>query len=72
MYLTRAKGGGTGLGLANVRDLARAQDGKLVVENIKGKGETLRLSCPAMRPVGCQCSTTLSLSTAGTRADAGL
>ena len=39
-------GGGTGLGLATARDLARAQGGDLTAENAEGRGATFRLQLP--------------------------
>jgi signal transduction histidine kinase len=44
---SRADGGGTGIGLAIARGLARAQDGDLEAENAKGGGAVFRLKLPA-------------------------
>jgi signal transduction histidine kinase len=44
---SRADGGGTGIGLAIARDLARAQEGDLEAENAKDGGAVFRLKLPA-------------------------
>ncbi len=44
--------GGTGLGLALSRELARLMDGDLTVESVVGAGTTFELSLPLARPTG--------------------
>ncbi len=45
-FTTKAEGKGTGLGLYNVRTIARKYQGELTVESSVGKGTTFQLSFP--------------------------
>ena len=41
--------GGTGIGLAIVRELVRAHDGRIDVESVPGQGSRFRVTLPASR-----------------------
>ena len=48
-FTTKAQGAGTGLGLAQVAEVARQSDGRLDIDSTPGRGTTARLILPAAK-----------------------
>jgi signal transduction histidine kinase len=58
--------GGTGIGLAIVRQLVRAHDGRVDVESVVGEGSTFRVTLPVVDHTAARVSATPQLEARGT------